>query len=73
MLITSTEPELRSKMASMNGLFRLMDIKYTSGLAGTEEIYHTKKEKKSKRELQGSSPNHVKKTNSRVANLPNTG
>lgn len=72
-LITSIELELRSKTASMNGLFRLMDIKYISGLAGTEEIYHTKKGKKSKRELQGSSPNHVKKMNSRVANLPNTG
>ena len=69
----STETGLRSKMALMNGLFRLMDIKYISGLAGTEEIYHTKKGKKSKRELQGNSPNHVKKTNSRVANLPNTG
>ena len=72
-LITFTKLELRLKTALMSGLFRLMDIKYISGLAGTEEIYHTKKGKKSKRELQGSSPNHVKKTNSRVANLPNTG
>ena len=72
-LITSIELELRLKTALMNGLFRLMDIKYISGLAGAEESYHTKKEKKSKRELQGSSPNHVKKMNSRVANLPNTG
>ena len=69
----STELELRLKTASMNGLFRLMDIKYTLGLSVMEESYHTKKGKKSKRELQGSSPNHVKKTNSRVANLPNTG
>ena len=47
----STELEPHSKTVSMSGLFRLMDIKYTSGIAGAEESYHTKKEKKSKREL----------------------
>ena len=52
----STRLELRSKMALMNGLSHPTGIKFISGLSVMEESCHMKKERKSKRELQGSSP-----------------